>query len=269
MVAAIWAQSLDGIIGNGTSMPWHLPEDLHRFQRLTSGHPVVMGRRTWESLPQRFRPLPGRPNYVLSTRTPGQWSAGAQVCSAFPHWLDDAWVIGGERLYQEFLPLFSRIFITLIDARLSAAIGAAAVRAPSLPEDVRTVEDSGWQDSLSGKLLVPGPPHRDDSPSGPLRYRFLTYQLRREEGEMSQPVTTVFMTTWCPYCHRLLRDLSATGLAYRTVDVDHDPDAAAWVESVNGGNRVVPTVRFANGTSATNPSAQQVVATAMEISGDA
>ncbi|QJW35901.1 dihydrofolate reductase [Cellulosimicrobium protaetiae] len=77
----IWAQARDTagrpVIGAGGTMPWHLPEDLAHFKRVTSGHPVVMGRRTWDSLPPRFRPLPGRTNVVV-TRQAG-WSPGGQA----------------------------------------------------------------------------------------------------------------------------------------------------------------------------------------------
>ena len=91
MLGAIWAQSLDGVIGDGVAMPWHVPEDLKHFKEVTIGSPVVMGRRTWESLNPKFRPLPGRDNYVLSRKAPGAWSAGAQVTaniSQLTHTLD-------------------------------------------------------------------------------------------------------------------------------------------------------------------------------------
>src|SRR5699024_1639276 len=75
----IWAQAHGGVIGAGGAMPWHLPEDLAHFKATTAGHPVIMGRATWDSLPPRFRPLPGRRNIVV-TRDP-RWSAeGAQAC---------------------------------------------------------------------------------------------------------------------------------------------------------------------------------------------
>ncbi len=63
-VSLIWAQSTSGVIGRSGGIPWQLPEDLSRFKALTMGHTVVMGRRTWESLPAKFRPLPGRRNVV-------------------------------------------------------------------------------------------------------------------------------------------------------------------------------------------------------------
>ncbi|WP_324273838.1 dihydrofolate reductase [Blastococcus brunescens] len=66
-VAMIWAQARHGVIGAGGGLPWHLPEDLKLFRARTTGSTVVMGRRTWESLPERFRPLPGRTNVVLTS----------------------------------------------------------------------------------------------------------------------------------------------------------------------------------------------------------
>lgn len=69
MIGLVWAQSANGVIGRDGTLPWHLPEDLKHFRALTTGATVLMGRRTWESLPPRFRPLPGRRNVVLS-RTP-------------------------------------------------------------------------------------------------------------------------------------------------------------------------------------------------------
>jgi len=69
MVRMVWAQARDGVIGDGAAMPWHLPADLAHFKQATLGRPVVMGRATWESLPDRFRPLPGRRN-IVCTRDP-------------------------------------------------------------------------------------------------------------------------------------------------------------------------------------------------------
>ena len=68
-IKLIWAQAHGGVIGQGGRMPWHLPEDLANFRKLTHGHPVVMGRKTWDSLPPKFRPLPGRLNCVVTRQT--------------------------------------------------------------------------------------------------------------------------------------------------------------------------------------------------------
>ena len=71
---------------------------------------------------------------------------------------------------------------------------------------------------------------------------------------------TIFTTTWCGYCRRLKLQLDAAGVAYDEVNIERDPDAAAFVENVNGGNHTVPTVRFPDGSALTNPSLAQVTA---------
>lgn len=71
-IGLIWAEAEDGVIGKDGVMPWHIPEDLAHFKRITLGAPVVMGRKTWDSLPVRFRPLAGRRNIVVTRQQ--QWS---------------------------------------------------------------------------------------------------------------------------------------------------------------------------------------------------
>ena len=115
MIGLIWAQAANGVIGDRGTLPWHLPEDLARFRDLTMGATVVMGRTTWESLPERVRPLPGRDNVVLSRR-PGWAAAGARVCGSLPEALagvdGDVWVIGGASVYAAALPLADRVEVT-------------------------------------------------------------------------------------------------------------------------------------------------------------
>ncbi len=117
----IFARAANGVIGRGNQLPWHLPEDLAHFKRTTLGAPVIMGRRTWDSLPARFRPLPGRLNVVV-TRDP-QWQAegalrAASLQEAMAHCQThahaDAWVIGGAQLYAAALPLASTAVVTEI-----------------------------------------------------------------------------------------------------------------------------------------------------------
>jgi dihydrofolate reductase len=116
-VYLIAAVAANGIIGAGGRLPWHLSEDLKHFKRLTLGHPVIMGRRTWESLDQR--PLPGRENIVV-TRTAGFDAPGAAVANSLPAALAlcageaVAFVIGGERLFAEALPLAAGLALTEI-----------------------------------------------------------------------------------------------------------------------------------------------------------
>ena len=127
MLGAIWAQSLDGVIGDGVVMPWHVPEDLKHFKEVTMGAPVIMGRKTWESLNPKFRPLPGRENIVLSSREPGEWSAGATVVDNLDAALDaapgDAWIIGGGQLYHSALERVDTIELTLMGVQVGDAYG--------------------------------------------------------------------------------------------------------------------------------------------------
>ncbi|GAB7141664.1 mycoredoxin Mrx1 [Mycobacterium riyadhense] len=77
---------------------------------------------------------------------------------------------------------------------------------------------------------------------------------------MTNAALTIYTTSWCGYCHRLKTALQATGIPYHEIDIEHDAVAAEFVGSVNGGNRTVPTVKFADGSTLTNPSAGEVKA---------
>jgi dihydrofolate reductase len=116
LVAAVAA---NGIIGRGGQLPWHLPEDLKHFKQLTLGHPVIMGRRTWESL-GKHKPLPGRENIVV-TRTPGYDAPGAAVATsldaalAFCAGETVAFVIGGTQLFEASLPIAAGLVLTEIE----------------------------------------------------------------------------------------------------------------------------------------------------------
>jgi dihydrofolate reductase len=117
-LSLIVACSRDGVIGRDGDLPWHLPSDLKRFKALTEGHAVIMGRRTWESLPERFRPLPGRRNLVL-TRRPDYEAPGAEVfgslSAAVAAVAGSGFVIGGGQVYDEALPLARRAYVTHVD----------------------------------------------------------------------------------------------------------------------------------------------------------
>jgi dihydrofolate reductase len=120
-IGLIWAQARGGVIGKGGVMPWHLPEDLAHFKRTTLSHPVIMGRKTWDSLPPRFRPLPGRDNIVV-TRQPDWHEIGVQRASSLREALqkiehfERVWVIGGAQIYAQALPLADEVVVTEIDA---------------------------------------------------------------------------------------------------------------------------------------------------------
>lgn len=116
----IFASAANGVVGKDGALPWHLPEDLARFKRLTLGYPVIMGRKTWESLPPRFRPLPGRLNIVL-TRQSGWTAEGAITVGDCDEALarcdgaEQVWVIGGAQIWALAEPLADRAEVTLID----------------------------------------------------------------------------------------------------------------------------------------------------------
>jgi dihydrofolate reductase len=115
-LSIIVAMANNRVIGTRGQLPWHIPEDLKRFKRLTMGHPIVMGRKTFESI---GRPLPGRENVVL-TRNPSFRPAGVTVLHDFGGWTGrfgdaEVFVIGGADLFRLALPLASRLYLTQID----------------------------------------------------------------------------------------------------------------------------------------------------------
>jgi dihydrofolate reductase len=157
-IGLVWAQSANGVIGRDGALPWHLPEDLAHFRSLTTGATVLMGRRTWESLPPRFRPLPGRRNLVLS-RTPQE---GVETFSDLRQALEavsgDVWVIGGAAVYRAALPYADRIVVTEIRESFDGDTHAPDVGRP--PDSV-----GEWQESSTG-----------------LHYRFLTWDRLRQSS---------------------------------------------------------------------------------------
>jgi dihydrofolate reductase len=152
----IWAQSTSGVIGRDNAIPWRLPEDLGRFKELTMGHTVIMGRLTWESLPAKVRPLPGRNNVVV-TRQAGYVADGATVVGGIDEALagGQTWIIGGAQIYALALPMATRCEVTEVEIDLAREPGDAM--APELGEEW-TDTPGDWLTSASG-----------------LRYRFTTY----------------------------------------------------------------------------------------------
>jgi dihydrofolate reductase len=119
-LGVICARARNGTIGKDGVMPWHLPEDLAHFKRVTLGCPVIMGRKTWDSIPARFRPLPGRTNVVVTRQADWQSSGATRaaslqdalaLCAAVPQ----VWVIGGAQIYAQALPLANAAQVTEIE----------------------------------------------------------------------------------------------------------------------------------------------------------
>ena len=125
----IYARARNGVIGQQGTLPWHLPEDLAHFKRTTLGCPVIMGRKTWDSIPPKFRPLPGRTNVVITRQV--DWREDGvipandllealSICEHMSIILDPSpehvWVIGGAQIYAQALPLAKRVVVTEIDS---------------------------------------------------------------------------------------------------------------------------------------------------------
>jgi dihydrofolate reductase len=155
VIACVVAHSRNRVIGRDGDLPWHLPADLRRFRELTSGHAVVMGRRTYESLPDRFRPLPNRRNLVLS-RDPSFRAECAEIfgdlASALAACGGDCFVIGGGATYAEALSVADRVYATEIDAEVEG--------------DTFFPELAGW------RQVEASPPETDNGHS----FSFVTYE---------------------------------------------------------------------------------------------
>ncbi|WGD37698.1 dihydrofolate reductase [Lysinibacter sp. HNR] len=180
-IGMIWAQAINGVIGKDGLMPWHIPEDLAHFKRLTLGKPVIMGRRTWDSLPERFRPLEGRRNIVVTRQD--QWVAdGVNVCHSFAsavalvdveagagasagasaaaldashHSEVDVWVIGGGEIYRQAMLQATILVVTEINRHCEGDTYAPQITGEWTPTHEQLPP---WQRSRSG-----------------LEYRFITY----------------------------------------------------------------------------------------------
>ncbi len=161
MISIIVAIARDGVIGGGNRLLWHIREDLQRFKRITSGHPVVMGRKTFESL---GRPLPNRTNVVI-TRQADYRAEGCTVVGSleeafalFPA-TEEVFVIGGAQVYAQALPVADRMYITRVDAAYEGDTWFPAFDA------------SGWQETF-----------REEHPQGETfehPYTFVDYRRAR------------------------------------------------------------------------------------------
>jgi dihydrofolate reductase len=157
----IWAQSASGVIGMDGAIPWRVPEDSAHFRAVTGNADVVMGRRTWDSLPERFRPLPGRRNIVV-TRQAG-WSADGAVAAdsvdaALRATAGDTWIIGGSELYESTIAKADVLEVSEIDTESRGDTFAPRIDGAWAPVQ-RDPADGSWHTSRTG-----------------IRYRFVRYE---------------------------------------------------------------------------------------------
>lgn len=175
MLGMIWAQGHDRAIGRDGTMAWHVPEDMAFFRRMTLGHPVIMGRVTWESLGEKHQPLPGRQNIVV-TRNPDYFLEGALLAPSVEEAYSIArlsakattgeddplvWVIGGAQIYEAAMALADGVVVTDVDVEVPGADAFA----PMVPPDWQTAAsdpDRGWHTAANGS-----------------QYRMTVYRRRR------------------------------------------------------------------------------------------
>ncbi|HLD31489.1 MAG TPA: dihydrofolate reductase [Patescibacteria group bacterium] len=144
MLAIIAAVAANNCIGINNTLPWHLPEDLEHFKKLTTKKIVIMGRKTWDSLPEKFRPLPNRKNIIISRQTnlpvpPGVevWTGLEEVIKKYQG--QEAFIIGGASLYAQALPLVSRLYITHVKKSVDGDVFFPTIE-PSLWQEVEREE---------------------------------------------------------------------------------------------------------------------------------
>lgn len=185
VLGAVWAQAENGVIGRAGDMPWYAPEDLAHFKALTLGAPVVMGRKTWESFPPRFRPLPGRTNLVVSSSvTQKTEQDGAVWVPSLVQALEVAeeqkppviWIIGGGSIYAAAfeltdLPGIVGGRVSQVERTVFGVSLPGDTFAPALPADFQLTGKGATGISAKGYGLD------ETGEKLPLPYRFETWQL--------------------------------------------------------------------------------------------
>ena len=149
-ISLIVARARNGVIGRGNALPWRLPEDLAHFKRTTMGHPIIMGRRTWDAI---GRPLPGRRSIVV-TRNPAWQAVGAERAGSIADAIalcgdaDRAFVIGGAQLYRQALETADAVLVTEIDRDIDGDTTFPALAPADWVETAREDGGTGGPDAL-------------------------------------------------------------------------------------------------------------------------
>jgi dihydrofolate reductase len=156
-ISFVVAVSRDGVIGRAGGLPWHISSDLKRFKAITMGKPLVMGRKTWESLPKR--PLPGRQNIVI-TRQKNYQAEGAVVVAdaasalAAAGEVEEICVIGGGEIFAKFLAKADRIYLTEVDLEVEGDVRFPVIDPGQWLETAREIHPRGPNDSAGFVLRV-------------------------------------------------------------------------------------------------------------------
>jgi dihydrofolate reductase len=155
MITLVVAAARNGVIGKDGAIPWRLSDDLKRFKALTLGHTVVMGRKTWDSLPPRNRPLPGRRNVVVTRDADWQAEGAERATLEQALAMADVFVIGGAEIYRTTLPLADRIELTEVQGDFDG-------------DAVFTFDRSQWRETVRENHVS----------AGGLAYSFVTLDRR-------------------------------------------------------------------------------------------
>jgi len=156
-IAFVVAVSRNGVIGRAGGVPWHISSDLKRFKAITMGKPLIMGRKTWESLPKK--PLPGRPNIVI-TRQKNYRAEGAIVVTDIPSALtaagkvEEICVIGGGEVFNMFLPQADRIYLTEVDLEVDGDTFFPPIDSAQWTETAREIHRRGPNDNAGFVLRL-------------------------------------------------------------------------------------------------------------------
>ena len=158
-IALVYAISQNGVIGRGGILPWHIPSDLKWFKAVTLGKPVIMGRKTWDSLPRK--PLPGRVNIVI-TRNTNFSDKGCEVAVDVQSALKlasvgepkEICVIGGAEIFKMFLPLAARVYLTRVLAEVEGDTFLAELDPSQWRVDERQLHEKGENDSAAFETLI-------------------------------------------------------------------------------------------------------------------
>ena len=169
----IYARARNGVIGANNSLPWHLPQDLAHFKQQTTGAPVIMGRKTWDSLPARFKPLPARTNIVVTRQR--DWHSDGALGADSLDWAlalaesqqprpAEVWVIGGAQLFAAALPLAHRVVVTELEQDFDGDVFA-----PTL--------DDTWRETARQPQVAPDG----------LQFSFVTYTRDPQTRQAAAP----------------------------------------------------------------------------------
>lgn len=180
VLGAVWAQSLNAVIGRDGGMPWYAPEDLAHFKEVTLGSPVIMGRKTWESFPEQYRPLPDRENFVVTSRVDRPVAAdGALWVPSFDVALrlacegaEKVWLIGGSSLFSAVIDRHDLdgvqgSAITVVERTVFEGVVEGDSNAPDLDVQWLLGSATAYKTSDRGWIL----PHSDGEKK-PLSFRF-------------------------------------------------------------------------------------------------